>query len=589
MSTTGSSQSTPIKSKIDSIKQIDSTPKRTLNPLAAPTPEKQQSTPPITRRARHRGVALSIKEVRQVASGSQQTDQSKSARKQILTWPAADEESLVAEDIQICPKPAPVGPPKLPQIYEMLGEFFDSLDCSIRLMKMKGSTVTFTKVSPKIESLTDRRFTHKHLAQLKFILPEAIEIKKMLVFDERTCCMKADLLIALNVEAVEIKGKEKPDNKNLFLRKVFRKRLLKFHKAHPQGDEVPEEPLPEPFNQSHKSVHLHVNVTDRQFPNVEQPTLSNQTPAVASILPRSFQRRFSQTVRNNVPEKTDQIPSPTNLSPISTSSGKLTCVSLSHLPNRLPETPIKGKDAFTSKIDGSPLKFDLIQSTPSKVDLVHSTPSKNDLGTPARLMTETPVSKPPKRCYMSPDEASSKTNKLARRPPRNRSLQFDDTPVKNEKFKNEVIEVESALAVDNDDDVDNNDYDDDDDDILPQDLLQSIREKELKALEERDPAISQAKRRQQLIACLPKLFNTIRFFFQSLKRSFITKEELMYKIVVNQCDMVDKREVEEQLSLLLELVPEWISEKSALSGDLLISVNKTSSAESIRAQLAEAK
>jgi chromatin licensing and DNA replication factor 1 len=40
--------------------------------------------------------------------------------------------------------------------YEMLGELFDNLDSSIRLLRMKGSMSTFSNISPKIESLTDR-------------------------------------------------------------------------------------------------------------------------------------------------------------------------------------------------------------------------------------------------------------------------------------------------------------------------------------------------------------------------------------------------------------------------------------------------
>jgi len=42
--------------------------------------------------------------------------------------------------------------------YEMLGEFFDNLDSSIRLLRMKGSISTFSNISPKIESLTDRYY-----------------------------------------------------------------------------------------------------------------------------------------------------------------------------------------------------------------------------------------------------------------------------------------------------------------------------------------------------------------------------------------------------------------------------------------------
>lgn len=53
--------------------------------------------------------------------------------------------------------------------------------------------------------------------------------------------------------------------------------------------------------------------------------------------------------------------------------------------------------------------------------------------------------------------------------------------------------------------------------------------------------------------------------------------------------MVDRREVEEQLRLLQELAPEWICEKSASSGDLLVCINKISIPEMVRARLAEAK
>lgn len=80
-----------------------------------------------------------------------------------------------------------------------------------------------------------RRFTYSHLAQLKFILPEAIEIKKILMHDERTNCMKPDLFVALHVDAViENNGKKKSESGNVQLRKVFHSRLLDFSKFHPE-------------------------------------------------------------------------------------------------------------------------------------------------------------------------------------------------------------------------------------------------------------------------------------------------------------------------------------------------------------------
>lgn len=82
-----------------------------------------------------------------------------------------------------------------------------------------------------------RRFSHGHLAQLKFIFPEAIEIEKILIRDERTCCMKPDLHVSLNFDAIESNEKSKSSSSNsgsLLLRKAFRARLFKFFEAHPK-------------------------------------------------------------------------------------------------------------------------------------------------------------------------------------------------------------------------------------------------------------------------------------------------------------------------------------------------------------------
>lgn len=82
-----------------------------------------------------------------------------------------------------------------------------------------------------------RRFSHGHLAQLKFIFPEAIEIEKILIRDERTCCMKPDLHVSLNFDAIESDGELKSHSSNsgsLLLRKAFRARLFRFSEAHPE-------------------------------------------------------------------------------------------------------------------------------------------------------------------------------------------------------------------------------------------------------------------------------------------------------------------------------------------------------------------
>jgi len=72
------------------------------------------------------------------------------------------------------------------------------------------------------------------LAQLKFILPEAIAIKKLLVFDERTSCMKPDLHVSINLDAVEFDANLLSESGTMSLRKLFRVRLNEFWKSHPE-------------------------------------------------------------------------------------------------------------------------------------------------------------------------------------------------------------------------------------------------------------------------------------------------------------------------------------------------------------------
>ncbi|KAK7818693.1 cdt1-like protein a [Quercus suber] len=630
------SSSSKSKSKKPHSKHINS-----ADQLSSKTPEKQPTQLPRNR-LRNRGVALSVNEVRKVAETLRPNS---SARRQIQSWPTSPEIPEPHKSKKPLPHPHAT---KLPEKYEILAQFFDSLDSSIRLLRLKGSSSSFTNICPKIECLTDRRFTHRHLAQLKFILRDAIEIKRVLVFDERTSCMKPDLYVSINVDAVENDGKLKSESGNMHLRKVLRSRLADFSKSYPEVDEIPEELLPEPFNRKELGVHSNMKTPTSSFPiktstvaltalqsavsetcirddeiaerteldlnsNINNsPDMSfplgtsieahrKQQPVVASHLSRSFHKRFSQKVISHevqnyppnlsktylqssvlpVPESPPNkssskkksssaagTPSPSKLSCESTSNEKCLAVNASpaHLPQSCPPaTPSKEIDAVNNE-----------NGSPAEIANIHSTPAKHVL-TPAGLMNVTPTLYPPKRCYMSPDDDStSSPNKLIRRPPRSRSLKFD-TPIKNGNIGDEMDDT-GGVSVDNDVF-----------DILPENILQSIIEKERKAVEERNPAISRAKRRRQMIASLPKLFNMIHFLFQSIKRSVITKEELIHKIIASHCDIVDRREVEEQLNLLIELVPEWISEKLASGGDLLFCINKTSSPESLRARLEEAK
>ncbi|KAI5394938.1 CDT1-like protein b [Lathyrus oleraceus] len=643
-SETPSPSSYKTRSKKPQLRSSKSLFKDPIDELSTKTPEK---LPP---RARNRGVALSLSDIRKVTKSLHDQEQpqttlskGKSARRKIpLASPRKSSKS--ADELL-----------KLPEKYANFGEFFDSLDSSIRLLRMKGSTTSFTNIRPKIETLTDRRFTHGHLAQLKFILPEAIAIKKILVFDERTSCMKPDLHVTINPDAVEVDAKLPSESETMSLRKFFRARLRDFWESHPEGDEIPEEILPEPFNRPKQEPLLPVfkgpitfsavklSTSDNAIntdPDVSVPNETsfealNQQPAPVSHMPPSFRRRFSQRVKENVHPKFPSDSFQPSAVPFLESSLKIDStseVSMSHqktsqseLVSEAPSTEACSTincssicSTPSSVIPATPCKA--IECTDGKGESVKSLePMSTPLGyvsTPSKLMSATPALKPPKRHLMTPeDNSASSPDKLVKRPPSSRStrssrsLKFDtpmknengasslsrslklDTPMKNEndasrlsrslKFDTPVKNVNVASSLSTDNDIF---------DILPDTLLHSIREKERMAIEERDPAISQAKKRKKIIASLPKLFNMIHMMFHSRNRSVITKEELVNTLISSHCDIVDRREVEEQLHLLLELVPEWISEKLASSGDkLLVSVNKMLSPESIRASLEEAK
>ncbi|KAK9126776.1 hypothetical protein Scep_015622 [Stephania cephalantha] len=240
----------PIPSLLRSFqskKIVQSSPKS--GPSCPKTSDADPNTPerPIQppQRVRNRSAALSLKDVRTAALGLR-----RSGRESSLDRPESTESqrngSRSSSNLAAKSRKLPI---KLPEKYEILGEFFDRMESSIRLLKTKRRTRTFTNISKGVESMMDslgsywvcfgfrlrtRRFTHKHLAQMKHILPEVIEIEKVLSCDEQTLCMKSDLQITLQGDALESKLEEKKGSEYTDLRKVFRSRLLEFFKAYPE-------------------------------------------------------------------------------------------------------------------------------------------------------------------------------------------------------------------------------------------------------------------------------------------------------------------------------------------------------------------
>ncbi|KAL6505202.1 hypothetical protein OROGR_025019 [Orobanche gracilis] len=544
-------------------------PEPDQNPWSVKTPGKSVDPP---RRLHNRGAAMSIKEIREAATRLRRRGSSPSAR----TDPGVDDVEHVDKS-----KMSAGSKIKLPEKYELLEKFFNSLDSSIRLLQLKRTATTFTNISPQIEILTNRRFTYSHLAQLKYIMPEVIMVEKVQRHDERTSFVKPDFRITLNVKAVEIHSKSESLSCNLQMRKVFHKRILDFFKSHPEGDEVPEGALPEPFDRSKETAFPNSAQPSTSSPTSETPDLTSfqRQPVLLSHTSLSFKPFFIKRgsghhIENlkqepfvDVEDKSARSPSEKESNAIAAeprSNKSYLNLSGIMLPAS-PETPVKCINS-TKDDDQSPVETISILRTPVGLE-----------STPAKLMSVTPALNPPKRCCLSPDDSPYRSpSKLVRCSPANRPLKFD-TPVKGAKVDIEFVKRESPST------------DDDILDILPDALIQSILKKERLAALERDPAISQAKQRRKMIASLPKRFDTIYYLFQSIRRSVVTKEELIQKVITGDPNVIDRGEVEEQLRLLRELAPDWIYEKSMLSGDLMICVNKISSPEAIRTRLSEAQ
>ncbi|AEC08516.1 CDT1-like protein A [Arabidopsis thaliana] len=560
MSTPGSSRSIPFKSKKRLVMDSPSSKSQTGNPnpssVALPTPEKPLEN--MLSRSRNRSVALSVKEIRQAAGSRRRSEDpvASSAKSRLFFDSSSSSPSKRKSSNKNAEKE------KLPEKYENLGKFFEALDNSMLLSKLRGSKPTFSNISKQIEHLTERRFCYSHLAQIKHILPEAIEIKRVLIHDETTCCMKPDLHVTLNADAVEYNDKSKSESKKIALRKVFRARLADFVKAHPQGDEVPEEPLPEPFNRR-KPV---------ENSNVEVKRVSSLMEEMASI-PAS--KLFSSPITSTPVKTTSSLAKPTssqiNIAPTPTkptsTPAKQTLSEINILP-----TPVKPVSTL-AKFPSTPA---IIDSTP----VITATPPEF-ASTPARLMSTSLAARPLKRSngHTNPDDISADPpTKLVRR---SLSLNFDSYP-EDER----TMDFTDDIPIDQ---VPEEDVSSDDEilSILPDKLRHAIKEQERKAIEDQNPAISLAKRRRKMIACLPKLFNVIHYLIQSIRRWVITKEELVHKIIAGHSDITDRKEVEEQLILLQEIVPEWMSEKKSSSGDVLVCINKLASPLTIRSRLEE--
>ncbi|KAJ1270209.1 hypothetical protein BS78_06G036300 [Paspalum vaginatum] len=551
-----SASATPQKLRKASLTDQILTPEKATQRAAAAaeqicTPEKQQERPT----SRGRSVAFSVKEVRRAALGlrrtekgtpgtAEQTDELESVERELGVGAGADRSPVKR-------KPEVL----LPESYEMLCEFFNCLESSTRLLRMKGSKVTFPNICASIQNLSERRFTYSHLAQLKYIMPEAIVINKILLRDDTTCCMKPDLQVNLLVGAVESVKRQHGETSYSALRRIFRQRLVEFFKEHPEGGDIPEHELPHPFNRTRSNMPKAAPKTvPESMSSIKPSDLSVQQSAVMSHMSQSFKRRFSQ--RSPISSATASTTSPLR---------KVDSV----VPSALSRNSLLNREV-PSAIDAHVVEGDC-QVAESISGVSEGTPAKF-ASTPVRLMAYTPDLKTPKRPISAAGYDTPPLNMVKK----SARTKLFTTPTKGASNMQGHNQCATISAVDSDDELLS---------FLPQSLLQSVKQKEQRDLEEKESGFADKFKRQKLIGSLPSIFDVIFLIYQSRQRSVMTKQELIHKIIASSPKIVDRSEVDEQLTLLKELVPEWISERTSRSGDVLCCVDATLSQADIRQRL----
>lgn len=76
-----------------------------------------------------------------------------------------------------------------------------------------------------------RKFSTSHLAQIKYLLPEAVQIDKILMHDDNTKCMKSEMKIELLFDVVKYHNEE---SVYVALSNIFSSRLRDFYARHPE-------------------------------------------------------------------------------------------------------------------------------------------------------------------------------------------------------------------------------------------------------------------------------------------------------------------------------------------------------------------
>ncbi|KDP45821.1 hypothetical protein JCGZ_17428 [Jatropha curcas] len=501
------------------------------------------------------------------------------------------------------PKEAEV---ELLERHKAIIELFDSMTCSLRLLGLRKKSPTFQNICTQVEVLTRRKFSYGHLAQLKYLLHEAIQIDKILVHDKKTLCMKPEMEITLVFN--EIEGHHEQSD-FIALHQLFASRLTNYFTVHPEACDIPEAILPDPFNQSKRTafggevsdipeVKLPEPVSQSQTFATEQllanastedlpTTVESEPPSKSSHMHPSFSRHFSEkiiTEKDKTQLLTSSVPLssvPSNMKNQDTEISKTTehpdPSSKSDSETNLNTKYEQGKESPGTNSTSTTIHPILVQAINPQFSI-----DNNACGSPMwklassadNLMVETPAQSTPKRATPLSDDnhksVASQKQASSSCTAAKRSLDFSLLEG-NESACCEFLPDNISQTVDG-----------------SSAILQKVDESFGCDTEELKMSPSDFLH-QQISVYLPRLVSLIHRIFQSVNYSTITKEELVHKIIVNSFDFDERRQVEEQIEILEKLVPDWICMKLAPSGDVLYCIKKASDLNSVQSRVAMIK
>ncbi|KAJ6707258.1 hypothetical protein OIU85_027594 [Salix viminalis] len=426
--------------------------------------------------------------------------------------------------------------------YNTIVELFDGMNCSLRLLALSKKSPTFQNISAQVEVLTQRKFSYRHLAQIKYLLPEAIQTDKILVHDKKSLCMKPDMKIGVLFDVVEGHDEE---SDFVALRQVFASRLVDYFIKHPEACDIPQAILPgpfnhckeaafedkacdnsmavfcEPFNERSETIAPEPMFADHSREYLPAATES-QMLSTPSHLQQSFNRHFSQKTFSEE-EKTHLLasPVPSSVSP----SGDLHNEHLNEArTGEFPDQPINPEvsaDVYTST------------SPKCKPDSLVD-----------KLLLETPAQSTPRRAMHSSDDKQRDTagqKQTLSCKPAKRVLDF--SYLDDDKGASEYCEL----------------LHDNSTQPLPgsSSLLKKVEGSLGHSSVDKKTFQSDTVPRQMSIQ-LPDLVSLIVL------------------------DIVDRREVEEQIGILEKQVPDWICRLPAPSGDVLYKIKKMSDLNTVR-------